>query len=287
MILFTAINGGDYHISTIWLDGSHLKPLLDPEPGRSYVVASGNSLRSTIVVLVHETNPKGEADDHLYLHRPDSGAWKRLTVGDGYEASGAISPDESQIVFMLAPKRAFGKLRLWTMNLKAGEPKRLTGEEGKEDENEWDQYPAWSPDSKEIAFIRLRRTQKGLTSTLMRVSANGGEPSVFLGPDEGVGGFCYAPDGKHFAVLTNKGLETIETSERKRNLILPWSKFPNYQFRAGGLKWSQTQNKIAFSIYNAQADQHELWIVSTDGSDTKRIYTQKGGMLALSSFIRA
>src|SRR5436190_20669896 len=63
VILFSAIKGGVYHISTIWPDGSHLKPFLTPEAGRSYVFASGNSLRSILVVLAHETNSQGEAED--------------------------------------------------------------------------------------------------------------------------------------------------------------------------------------------------------------------------------
>lgn len=285
VILFTTLSGGEYKISTVRPDGSHLEPFLQARPGRSYLFASGNSLRSTFVVLVHETNPAGGAEDHLYVYRPGSAEWRRLSVGDGYEASGAISPNDLQIVFMLAPKEPFGKLRLWTMNLKTGEVKRLTGEEGK-DKDEWDQYPAWSPDAQEIAFIRLRRTDKGLTSTLMRIPSGGGQPTVFLGPEVGIGGFCYAPDSKHFAVLTAKGLEIIGTSEPNRSLILPWSRFSNYQFRAGGVKWFQTQNKIAFSIYNKQADQQELWTVSTDGRDSRRIYSQKAEILVLSSFIR-
>src|SRR5712692_294063 len=224
VILFSAINGGEYHISTIWPDGSHLEPFLNPQPGRSYVFASGNSLRSILVVLVHETNPAGEAEDHLYIHRPGSGEWKRLPARDGYEASGVISPDDSKIVFMLAPKEPFSKLRLWTLNLETGQVNRLTGADPKE-QNEWDQYPAWSPNGQEIAFIRLRRTDKGLTSVLMWVPSSGGQPSILLGPDESVGGFCYAPDGKHFAVLTRRGLEIIAVPELKRTVIATWDHF--------------------------------------------------------------
>src|SRR5204862_7580210 len=175
------------------------------------------------------------------------------------------SPDESQIVFMLAPKKAFGKLRLWTLNLKTHEIKKLTGDEKNEDEDEWDQYPAWSPNGQEIAFIRLRRTDKGLTSGLMRIPSGGGQPTVFLGPGEGVGGFCYAPDGKRFAVLTYKGLEIIDIPELKRTVIATWDNFSNYQFRAGGLKWSRTENRIALSLFNKEDNRSEIWTISSNG----------------------
>jgi len=249
------------------------------------VFASGNSLKSVLVVLVNEKNPQGEAEDHLYIHRRSSGEWKRLPVGDGYEASGVISPDDSKIVFMLAPKEPFGKLRLWTANLETGQVKRLTGADPKE-ENEWDQYPAWSPDGQEIAFIRLKRTDKGLSAILMRMPPAGGQPSVILGADENVGGFCYAPDGKHLAVLTRKGLEIIDLPELKRTVIATWDVFSNHQFRAGGIKWSRTENKIALALFDKQKNQSEIWTLSTNGEDAKSIYSQEGEVLIISSFIQ-
>jgi hypothetical protein len=285
VILFTAFNGGKYDISTIWSDGSHLAPFLTSQTDKSYVFASGNSLRSALVVLVNEKNAQGEFEDHLYLHRHSNGEWKRLPVGDGYEASGVISPDESRIVFMLAPKEPFGKLRLWTANLETGQVNRLTEADPKE-AYEWDQYPAWSPDGQEIAFIRLKKSDKGLTSVLMRIPSTGGQPSVVLSGDEGVGGFCYAPDGKHLAVLTRKGLEIVELPELKRTVIATWDVFSNHQFRAGGLKWARTENKIALALFNKEKNQSEIWTVSPDGKDAKSIYVEEGAVLIISSFIQ-
>lgn len=286
ILVFTTIVDGEYRISTIWSDGSHLKPFLVSQKDRNYAFASGNSLRSLFIVLVQERNPEGVREDHLYAYYPTESSWHRLEVGDGYEGSGVVSPDNGRAVFTLAPRQPFGKLRLWTLNLQTGQANRLTGQEGEADRGEWDQYPAWSPDGQQVSFMRYQRADHGVSSALMQIPSTGGKPSVVLGTDQGIGGFCYAPDGKRLAVLTQRGLEVIGIPELSRTIILPWNRFPNYQFRTGGLKWSRTEDKIALALFNQQRKQSELWIISTDGKDAKLIYSVPSEILVLSSFIQ-
>jgi hypothetical protein len=292
VILFVTLGQQPFQdsVSTINLDGSGLRRILTPKKGRSYIYASGNSLQSELVLTVHEFDLAGQIIDHLYLYNPASDSesgWRRLIKEHGMEGAGYMSPDGSRVAFIFAPHTQPVQLRPWVTNLQSGETIKLTGEDN--DEGGWDGYLSWRPDGQEIIFLRLRRVPGGLTSILMRVPARGGEPTEVLEPDEWVFAACYAPDGKSIAVLTKKGLEICEVASKQRRLILTWDSLPSPQFRTGGLIWSRDQDTLAFAILNKQAKRYELWTLSSDGQDAKKIYDQdeSKGQLTVTAFVRA
>jgi Tol biopolymer transport system component len=260
-------------------DGLNLERLLSPTSNRSYIAISGNSLQSNLVVTAHETSQTGQIEDHIYLYRPKSGEWHRLIMKEGLEGDGVLSPDESKVVFTFTTKERPREYRLWIADLSTGETRQLTTGE----ENTWDAHPSWKPDSQEIAFIRFRLADGSFTSKLMTVSSSSGEPTTLL--NEIVANACYSPDGKQVLMLTDRGLEILDASAG-RTVIVPWSEFANYKFEAGGLVWDRTQNKIAFALLNTQSNQYELWTVSSDGKNTKQLYTVKSGRIHVASFVK-
>lgn len=235
VLLFATI-GSKPFLDTVYKvrpDGSRLRAVFSPSRGRSYLYASGNSLRDRLIVTVHETNFAGEVVDYLYVNHRVSGEWRRLVTEEGFEGKGVMSPDGSKVVFTLAPTENRGHPTLRITNLQNSETKELTDAE----EGTWDGNPSWRPDGEEITFLRSRFTSEGILSNLLRVSPSGGEPrSLLEPPDEPVAAFCYAPDGKRLAIWAKQGLELLETSDGKRTLILPWTKLSNYEYH-GGVVW--------------------------------------------------
>ena len=284
VILFSTIGNAPFRdsIYKIRSDGSGVKVVLSPNQGRSYLYLSGNSLRDKLIVTVHETNFAGEIADYLYIYHASTNDWRRLVVEDGFEGTGILSPDGSKVVFTLAPPEQQHQPKLWLTDFQKSETKHVTTPP----DGSWDGSPAWRADSEQIAFVRSRFTSEGVLSNLLQVSLSGGEPTSVLGSDEPMGAFCYSPDGRRVAVLTRAGLEVFEISDKKRTVILPWSKMSSHSYSGGGMAWSRTQDKIVIALANNQTNQHELWTMSSDGSDFRRIYTHKDARIFICGFMQ-
>lgn len=290
MILFVTIGLQPFQdsVSTIAPDGSHLKRILTPQRGKSYTYAAGNSLQKQLVVTVHELDATGQVVDHLYLYTPQTSSWRRLINKDGMEGAGYMAPDDSRVAFVFAPAGQPTQLRPWLTNLQSNETFKLTADD--HEEGAWDGYFNWKPDGKEFTFLRLRRASSaGLTSTLMRIPASGGEPVEVLEPGEWVFAACYSPDGKRLAILTKAGLEIFEILTKRRDVLLRWDQLPTPQYRTGGLIWSNDTDTIAFSILNKQAQRYQLWTILSDGRNSRKIYEQDAneGQLTVTSFVRS
>jgi dipeptidyl aminopeptidase/acylaminoacyl peptidase len=265
--------------------GSRVKSLLHPNNGKSYLAASGVSLSGPLVVAVHENNSfTKQIENHLYLFDTGAGTWQRLLTQDGDEGYGLISPDNSHVVLQFEPKRVSGHKRrddrLWLVELSSGQAKRLTTND---EEGTWDTRPTWRPDSEEIMFLRCRITQTGVTTKLMRVSRKGLEPTFLA---EGVVDACYSPDGTQLAMVAGGGLQIWDPAKDERRLIVPWDTFPNHKYLGLGLTWSKMTNSIAFAITDQTTGESELWTVSSEGKDAKKIFSTKSGRISFPTFIQ-
>lgn len=287
LILFSSIGNRPFQDSVYAIDtnGTNLKKVLVPAGGRSYPYASGNSFSSELVVEVHELQPNGDMTDKLFLYHPVREEWKPLEVDGDVQGNGSLSPDGAQAAFVKAPSDAPGKLRIWVKNLKTGEVRAVANEDG----DFWDGYLSWSPNNQDLVFLRLQRTPRGLLTLLLRSSPEDKTPTIVFGHEEGISAACYSPDGTRLAVFSKIGLEIVELLDLKRTLILSWDGLPNPQFRTGGLIWSGQQNKIAFAMSDKQEKECNLWTISSDGKDLRKIYGQpeNDGYLIACSFIRS
>ena len=129
----------------------------------------------------------------IWLWSVEEGEALRLTGNGGRLIKGySWSPDGRRIAF--AGNR-HGQYDVWTVEVPSGEARRLT------DGPELEVYPAWSPDSQSVLFVRLDGAW--MDHTIVEVLAGGGEERVIARDEDffdyGEGGtFGYplvSPDG--------------------------------------------------------------------------------------------
>jgi len=281
-IMFSSLGNAPFldYIYTVRSDGSKVQPLLSPKVGRSYKYASGNSLQSDLAVTVHEKSSAGPIENHLYIYSPTSGQWQPL-VTNGSVGEALMSPDNSRIAFVLGSDKDLGSF--WVMDLKSHEQKKLTTDD--QDNAAWSAYGSWHPDSQEIAFLRLRRTDTGVETILMSSRLTSGETTILLGAEAGVTAVCYSPDGTRLAAFTNRGLEIVKLPGLERVVIVPQSSFGEARAFPGSLIWSRTQDLIAFSLRDDKLSEAQLWTVSDNGSNLRQIYKENDARITATSFV--
>lgn len=283
VILFTVNALEGVKIFTVGGNGSGPTRVFQSQGNKHYIYASGNSLKGPLVVLVRETNSKGEAEDQLYLYQPSSHEWRRLTIKDGYKGPGVLSPTNLQIAFTLSPKEPYGRHRL--ADTKTDQTLQLTSDT-LEDRQSWDQYLTWHPDGHEIAFLRARLVNHSVVTSLQAVSTTTGKTRHLLLTDEPIAGFCYSPTGDKIAAFTSKGLEVIQLQTQTRTTLMPWTSTPNRIFRASGMIWSPITDAIAFALFNSTTEEYELWTVPVNGTAPTIIYKEKALQMLVSSYLQ-
>ncbi len=284
-ILFSEIGNRFFQdsVSLVCPDGAGLQTLLAPQaqPLRSFEFAHGTSLKGGLVVLVHQLLPDQTTEDRLFFFNPATGALQQLALPDREQGFANLTPDGGRMAFELVPRLQPAEIQIWADDLSTGQLTQLTAAAGAQD-----RYPSWRPGDQEIIFLRLAFTAQGLESRLMRVDAAGGNPSVLFSREEGIASAAYARDCDCFAMWSAKGLEIVNRADLSRRLVMSSSSFLNFVVVGGSLAWSQTQNLIAFSLFNTKAQQYELWTIRGDGSDARSIHASKDGRIIVSGFVQ-
>ena len=106
-----------------------------------------------------------------------------------------ISPDGKWVAYVVAtPNLPANRLErnVWLVPVAGGEARQLTTS-GR------DQRPAWSPDSKKIAFLSAR----GGAAGVYVLSLEGGEPTRIAQMADGADNLAWSPDGKTLAFTSN------------------------------------------------------------------------------------
>jgi Tol biopolymer transport system component/DNA-binding winged helix-turn-helix (wHTH) protein len=115
-----------------------------------------------------------------------------LIALQGNQGMPAFSPDGNQVAF--AEYEGQHSLGIYTTLIGGEKPLRLT-------DNPGDLYPTWSPDSRQIAFVRL--SKEGVSFSFYVVPALGGtEHRLYTGqgnPNGGCGRLDWSPDGRVLA----------------------------------------------------------------------------------------
>ncbi len=140
-----------------------------------------------------------------------------LTSGAHDEVLPAWSPDGKEIAFVTKRGADPDRTENWDVYLiepKAGaQEKQLTTGPEADAHPDWRSAPAWSPDSKTIAYIHGGDPKKieYATHSLATIPASGGEQKILSAAlDRNVVQPHWAPDGKSiFAVMEDDGAETL------------------------------------------------------------------------------
>lgn len=124
-------------------------------------------------------------------------------------ASPALSPDGTRVAYTVRETNwddnAY-ETEIWLAGVSAGEPHQLTNAAKSS------QQPAWSPDSRVLAFVSDRDGKR----QIYRIDISGGEAERITSAEEGVSNFQWAPDGKSIAFTAlDPATETMKTREKQ------------------------------------------------------------------------
>ena len=247
-ILFSTIGTRLFqdYVFSIRPNGSGLKAVLKPEPNRSYMFASANSMSGPMLVTVHELAPGNDkVEDHLYFWSPDVDNWQRVLPGSAPQGPGILSPDGNSAVYCARSVGSPPETSLRVVDLRTGESRELVAA----DSFKGLYLPSWGVLGK-IAFIRTFRSG-GLRTELLEMPSHGGEQTVLVPPEDGAMSAAYSPDGREIVVWMKEGLEIVALDSGDRRVVLKRASIgSDYSFRSwgmGGLAWSE-EGQIALSL---------------------------------------
>lgn len=117
-------------------------------------------------------------------------SYQLITSSPGFEIFPTLSPDASQVAYVVLPDGSTGGSRIVVQTTDQSQPRQLT----EPPPGTWDSAPAWAPNGREIAFLRL---VPGERCQVMAISLGGGaereltrcapqsRPSFDWSPDSG------------------------------------------------------------------------------------------------------
>jgi Tol biopolymer transport system component len=134
----------------------------------------------------------GEHSNNIFKVNIKSKQVVQLTFDSSYKANPSWSPDGKSIIYSAGI--VYAKRDIYVLNLESENiPEKLT------DSKYSDDFPAWSPDSQKIAFLRFDQDDYGQGAYLYIMDANGNNPHPITDFLAWSGRLGWSPDGKVIA----------------------------------------------------------------------------------------
>jgi hypothetical protein len=278
--LLVFVNSGDRPFSdaieVVGVDGGRAHPILTPERRRSYLFASGNSLRDPLVILVHQAEGDDSVSDRLYLYDPTTTHWSPVGDARAGDGPGVLSPDGRSVASIRGAAGAERRAGVWLFDL---QNKTSTALIVDSPPTHWHASPAWRPNSKQIGLIDLRRGDRGLALQFVIFDLDSKREETVLSP---AGAFCFSPDGTKVGLLTGEGVEVLSITSRERKLVALWSQLQARVYNGGGMSWSRYREMLAIGLFEKTSNTSEIWTVHLDGQAPKSLYSSPGRIRGLS-----
>ncbi|MDP1591132.1 MAG: hypothetical protein Q8M07_25480, partial [Prosthecobacter sp.] len=247
-------------IGKLTITGLHQgKSLLYHCDGASPAVALGESSRACYL-------PDGRlafAKDGAVLVRDlKSGTTTPLRVpasATGFD----VLPKGEEIVYVLKDNDAFSI----HVSQKDGTGSRQLKKSSK---GEWLGAPKWSPDGKQVLFVRGK--VRDVVEQVFVMDAEGGSEAALSGPGGIHASPCWSPDGTEIAFVNLKDSTIhLQRLDGTKPRIIDKGKEVQPMNR---IAWSPDGQWIAYGR-GALNEGHGIWIVRPDGSDERQIITSK------------
>jgi len=190
-------------------DGRHLALIVSDKPPEPEKDAKGEDRPRPIVIdryhfKVDGVGYLGPERDRLWLYELATGKMQRLTNGDYDEFLPAWAPDSNRLAFVSrrAPdqdRTPDSNIYIARLDAPGAEPFRLTVYEGADSPMDAGSYPAWSPDGKQIAYVRGGDPALiwYAATSLAVIPSTGGDPRILTADlDRNVYDPVWTPDGK-------------------------------------------------------------------------------------------
>jgi Tol biopolymer transport system component len=189
-----------------------------------------------------------------------------------YGAGNHVSADGKTIVFAgQKPQEGPNMMHIWTIPIDGGEPRQLT--DAPAAFRDW--YPCWSPDGKNIAFVRMEPRENWAViakANIYVISAEGGEPRQVTSELDRVfaaSPVLWSPNGKLLSYFSrdkdDAGVGTIK-------IISPDGGEPRVVAKVEGIyankemAWSPDSKRIAYNALN-----NKIKIVTLDTGSIEEI----------------
>jgi Tol biopolymer transport system component len=198
----------------------------------------------------------------------------------------SVSPDGRKILFQGYFSSASARLvaHIFTLPAEGGQlADLLTGNEL------YVLYPCWSPDGKQIAFLRQDRAEEGRVYNIYTIPAEGGSPRTLTSRSDSVdeAEIAWSPDGKYLAYRSRDGkLRLLPLDGGPSQVLVEGLKA---YWWASGLAWSPDGKELAYTTkdriwrVNVQSRKSEEVQTSLDAIHMQMTWSPDGKTIAFSA----